>query len=282
MRLSLVTVFAAVLLCGVAGASQQQPHYVPRATLRRRGGLVTVNADNPRPLWQALSAVREEYGWSVDYEDPRWGGADLRDVSPPAWHAAHPGKSGSMEPAGGAFQCTYTETPDMWNSPESELDVLEKIVSDYNASGNPGKFVVRAQSDGSYAVIGIEGGSEGLAAPAPLLDTSISLTPARRSGLNTLSLILASLSAKSGASVGIGEIPFNLLFQSTITVGATNLPARSLLIEFYQALRVKMVWDLWFLPDLQSYALNLREAALSIPGAFGGRRLVPISPWPGP
>ncbi|MGH9604738.1 MAG: hypothetical protein ACRD3N_03450, partial [Terracidiphilus sp.] len=114
-------------------------------------GSATVAVNDPAPLAQAIIGVREEYGWVVDYEDPPWQSGDLHDVSPAAWHAAHPGRRGSMEPDGGAFQSTYAVCPDMWGSASEELQVLNKIVSDYNASGNPGRFIVRVQTDGSYA-----------------------------------------------------------------------------------------------------------------------------------
>ncbi|MGH9404618.1 MAG: hypothetical protein ACRD3D_02145 [Terriglobia bacterium] len=251
-------------------------------SVTHHNGSVTVVINDPRPLAQAITAVSEEYGWVVDYEEPPWQSSrDLRDMSPAAWHAAHPGKRGFMIPAGGAFQSTYTEGPDMWGSATREEQILDKVVSDYNNSNNPGKFLLRQQSDGSYAVIGdLAEDNNGSEVPVgAYLDTVITIPSATRSADTTVDLILSAVSAKTGIvgrQGGLGSI--NLMRQSTITVGGANEPARELLIQVAHAMGLKMVWDLWYLPDLQKYALKLRPAVLAEPGTFGQKRLVPIGP----
>lgn len=273
-----ITGVIAAATVGVPAASQER-------SVAHHSGSATVSVNDPRPLAQAVIAIRQEYGWQVDYEDPPWlSNSDLRGISPPAWLAAHPGMRGAVVPAGGAFQSTYPESPDMWSSASEELAVLEKIVSDYNASGNPGRFVVRAQEDGSYAVIGIssEGVNGGQVAVRPYLDTVVSIPRATRSADNTVGLILSAVSAKTGIvgrQGGMGT--FRLMDRSMITVGGNDEPARDLLMQVSHAMGLKMVWGLWYLPDLQKYALRFHPVALAVPGPFGRRRLVPIGPAPG-
>jgi hypothetical protein len=40
----------------------------------------TVVANNPRPLWMAVVALRHEYGWLIDYEDPIYRVGDTQEV----------------------------------------------------------------------------------------------------------------------------------------------------------------------------------------------------------
>ncbi|MGH9350605.1 MAG: hypothetical protein ACRD2G_00300 [Terriglobia bacterium] len=185
-----------------------------------------------------------------------------------------------MIPAGRAFQSTYAETPDMWSTANEEGQVLDKVVSDYNASGNPGRFVVRAQRDGSFAVIGVasagQSGSE--MSVQPYLDTPISVAAGTRPVETTLELILSAVSAKTGIVGRQGGGPINLLMSLRTSVGATNTSARDLLIEVGQSTGRKLIWDLWFLPDLGKYAFSLHGVSLAVSSTFGQEELVPASP----
>jgi hypothetical protein len=51
-------------------ATPIQPHFLSHANIERRDGQVSVLANSPRPLDQAVAAIRQEYGWIVNYEDP--------------------------------------------------------------------------------------------------------------------------------------------------------------------------------------------------------------------
>jgi hypothetical protein len=207
-----------------------------------------------------MEALREEYGWIVHYEDPPYlSDRVLVDIAPAQWHAAHPGKKGFVIPAGGAFQSTYAEAPDIGNPASSEEAVLKKIVSDYNQTTNPGKFTVRKQSDGSYVVTAtaIEDDAGREIPVSHILDTPLTLPTLTRNAETTLELIVDAISAKSGAVCRIGGGPMNLaniLHHSEVTVGGTDIAARELVQQFIHGLGFR-VWDLWFEPNLHQYAL---------------------------
>ncbi len=255
--------------CAIAaGAQGSGRHYMDRANILHNQGLATVDANDPRPLLQAVTAVREEYGWAVDYEDPPYSGTvDLvRDSS----MCRQPCGKGFLIPAGGAFQSTYPEGPDMWSSANAELQTLEKIVSDYNATQNPGKFVVREQADGSYAVIGdyVENSAGAEVSVPPILDIPISLPSSTRSAAVTTDLILDALNKASGTVVGSGIWPLNALAQSQVTVGGSNVPARDLLLQTIDQIKsVKLVWEL--LGDSSSFYLSLLPVQKAHYDAFG-------------
>jgi hypothetical protein len=272
MRTATLCLLALAGCAVAAGAQANHKHYVRRAKVVHQGSSAVVEANDPRPLLQAITAVREEYGWEVDYEDPPYSGTfDLvRDAS----MCRQPCGEGFLIPAGGAFQSTYPETPHIWSSPNEELQILDKIVSDYDATQNPGKFEVIQQSNGSYAVVGefIEDDSGTEVPVHRILDTRISLATATRSAAVTIGLIQDALSKASGTDVGSGTGAINVLLQSQVTVGGNDVPARDLLLQTIDQIKLmKLAWDFLYDADGKAYYLNFGPVERVSNDAFGRR-----------
>jgi hypothetical protein len=212
-----------------------------------------------RPLLEGLVALREEYGWRVNLEEPP--------------HEA--------TPHGGKFESTYPEVLERYIPPQglkrsaefgyslsdaSERAVLNKIVSDYNQAGFPGQYAVIIQSDGSYAVAGTAVQSaDGTYQPVtPLLDTPISIPSGAYSLSQVVDLISKALSSATGLRVSF-NVP-GMWGTVTVNVGRNNIPARTLL---EQAVFPGLVWNLYYEPRAKSYMLNLlplRRAQYDISG----------------
>lgn len=243
-------------------AAQQRPPVRSRADVQHLGSSARVFASEARPLNQAVTALVEEYGWAIDFEDPPYASKfDIVDNATPQWRAAHPDSKAGMIPAGGAFQTEYPEKPNTATSLAEERMVLNKVVADYNQSGNPGKFTVREEGNGRFAIVGEyvrdnEGKDKKL---IPILDTPIYLPRSTRSAVNTIELILRELSAKTGINAVPGGMPTNPR-HPIVTVGGEEAPARNLLIEALSGYRATLVW--LFLYDTQSetYAFSLQGA----------------------
>jgi hypothetical protein len=283
MRKLLAVALGVVALCGwLVAQGILEPHtYMEHGLIDHHAGTATVKADYAQPLQQAITAVREEYGWVVNFEDPPYQGKhDLIDMTNPKYRPTHPNARIVLGPAGGPFQSTYPETPHMWNSPAAEPDVLEKIVSDYNQSGNPGNFVVRELADGSFDVVGdsIHNDSGEDVPITPALDTSILIPRAARSGRATIDAVLHTLSAKIGIPAGIGLAPSPLLGQAQFTMGGSSVPARDLIMQVIDGLGRKYVWLFIYEPQPREYLLVLLPVARAEYGAFGQKRLVPVGP----
>lgn len=268
--------FGIVVLVGittvVARAQGTPRNYMERAIILHNRSSATVEANSGRPLFQAITAVREEYGWVVDYEDPPYQGSV--DLAPDASISRQSGGRIFMVPAGGAFRSTYPETPHIWGSTSEEFQVLDKVVSDYNATQNPGKFVVRALHDGSYAIIGqsFENSAGGEVSVRPVLDTPISLPGTTRNGVVTIKAILDALNKASSYKVGLGIIPISALVRSQLTVGGSNVSARELLLDAIDQVKTaKLVWDLLFDPDGRVFYLSLLPASQAHYDSFGKR-----------
>ena len=81
------SVLSALCLFGLAmGLQAQAPcaehNYAFEATSTENpDGTLSITADSPRPLWQALNVLYSKYGIEVDYEDPHYSDDQLCGLS---------------------------------------------------------------------------------------------------------------------------------------------------------------------------------------------------------
>ncbi|PYU48648.1 MAG: hypothetical protein DMG48_19560 [Acidobacteria bacterium] len=264
-----------------------KPSFMDAGIIEHRGTGGTLTANDPRPLRQAIEAISQEYGWTVDFEEPPYRSHfDLVDSTDPVWRANHPNAKGATRVSGGFFQSNFRE-PATVSSGDEEEQVLQKLASDYNASGNPGKFVVRKEAEGRYAVIGVSRRDDAGRDEAVdvLLDTVISIPVLQRSARETLRLIVDTLSATSGVKVYLGTVGLSSdpLQDVELTIGGSNIPARTLLLQALdgvsswtpphggQFFRGILVWNLLFDADRNDYRLGLSTAAKAETDANGKR-----------
>jgi hypothetical protein len=248
----------------------RQEQFTDRAQVLHRQSSATVVANDARPLDQAITAIREEYGWAVSFEDPPY--RSRFDLVESAQLLRESGVHHRI-PAGGAFQSTYPEAPNLWSLASGEEEVLDKVVSDYNASRNPGKFVVRKQLDGTYTIIGdhIEDDNGNEVPVSSVLDTPITISTQTRYFAVTVNLILQTLSSRVGANIGYGGAGGGL-GTAQVTVGGTNVSARSLLLQAIDgAEAANLMWDLLYDADGQAFYLNLTSAHRVNYDTFGRR-----------
>ena len=250
--------------------SRSKPSFMDAGIVQHNQNDGTLTANDPRPLMQAIATISQEYGWTVDFEDPPYRSHfDLVDDTDPAWRANHPNTKGVTRVSGTLFQSNFPE-PSAIPSQNAEEQVLQKLVADYNASGNPGKFVVRKEAEARYAVIGISrrdetGKDETVDA---LLDTAISIPAQQRTAADTLQLIVDTLSKSTGVKVYLGSIGLSSdpLQGVELAIGGLNVLARTLLMQALdgvsnsQSFRGILVWNLLFDADRNAYCLRLHTA----------------------
>jgi len=231
-----------------------------RAEVRHLANSATITANSPRPLAQAVTALSEEYAWVIDFEDPPYYSKyDLVDDTASQWRAAHPTAKGVTAIAGDTFQAQFPENPRAGISPPDEERILDRVVSDYNASTNPGRFSVRNEGDGRFAIVGtyVKDNNGQDQTISPILDTPISIQADTRDALTTIHIILNALSAKSQIQVVPGLLALNALHQTQVTVGGENIPARTLLLQTLSAAKIKLYWDLYYDHDVNGYAFSV-------------------------
>ena len=99
-------------------------------------------------------------------------------------------------PSGTSFQSTYIEDT---NISKSLLMVVTKVVQDYNASDNPGRFEVRSSASGRIETIGTS--RDSTHTPVDVLDKHISFRSVSLGSLDALNRFVSLLSAATGTNI---------------------------------------------------------------------------------
>ena len=248
-----------------------RPQFVANATITQTDRKASIYANDPRPLDQAIRAIRQQYGWIVDYEDPPYGPSDLVDDTDPRWRKAHPDAKGVTRVAGGAFRAELTLADDMSSGSNGEKFLLHDLITQYHRSGNRGRFELRRETPKRFSVVGT-GAANGEA--KPLLDTVITIPAEERTTIDSIRLVLRAVSEKSGYKVDIGTGPINTLLASS-KVGGQERPAREILSKLASATPLPLVWIVLYDADDTMYYFNLDVASVLTGDSF--RPLVPVS-----
>lgn len=234
----------------LTAASILVPLHAPRSASAIRAETLTVN--DPRPLAQALLNFERAYGYAVTYEDPIFQHpSDIISRSATSAPA-------DLIPRGGRFTATF-DTPPPDASESVVAGAVASIVDQYNSTGYPGRFRT-IQSEHfvhviPIAVLGVDGAMRTI---VPVLDTPISISSEKgRNLFNGLRTIFAAITDVTGQRINIGTVPTNLFMQSAMEAGASNVPARELIVRALRATGRDLSWRLLYAPDERFYALNI-------------------------
>ena len=121
--------------------------FMKAATITQSEGTLQIAANSPRPLAQVLDALRQKYGWQLEYEDPRFT-AKAEIVQKPG-----PNDSVFTFPSGGSFTVDVPAGPG--SAPPPEDKTLQLIVDAYNQGKNPGRFGLRQVEGRGSSVVGV-------------------------------------------------------------------------------------------------------------------------------
>lgn len=123
--------------------------------------------------------------------------------------------------------------------------VLKRLVATWNQSGIGGTFSV-VDVGAAFHIIpierrGVTGEFEPYTSP---LSAPIDMPTEERTGLDIVTDIARRLSEESGRRIWVGMMPTNLMVQKSVTVGARNESARSVLWRALQQLHPSLSWQL--------------------------------------
>jgi hypothetical protein len=235
-----------LLLIALTTRAQSTPdvnRFLENAQVKSDFGKVTLIANDPRPLVQAVEALRDHYHWSINYEDPVYRPSDMSGVK-------------TKLVSSRKFVTTFEEVSGTDVQAEKHR-VIAKVVSDYNLSSNAGHFAIRGDGPGgSPSVVGI---SAGTVETTPIFDTSISMKKQVRSAEESILEVLQQIELRTGIKVSLASGPIRRLKESQVEVGAENTEARKLLesvlwsAQGSRRLNYKLLYD----PDLKHYYLNI-------------------------
>jgi hypothetical protein len=236
---------------GAKPAAAESNSFMKAASITQAGGKLQIAANSPRPLAQVLDALREKYGWEVEYEDARYA-AKLDFVERPG-----PDGSPMAFPAGGSFTVEVAAGSD--TTPPAEDKTVQLIVDAYNQSKNPGRFGLRQSEGGRYSVVGVgaQDDSGKILVQEPVLDTAISLPEESRTASATLDLICRKITEQTHVPVTVGITPRALVDHKDVKVGGKEIEARTLLARTIDGVGHAMYWRLLFDPKSKGYYLDL-------------------------
>jgi hypothetical protein len=246
------TLFVSALLLALALGQATPPRdssYLQQAAITETAGAVRITANSPRPLLQVLDALRQKYGWVVDYEDPWY--ASARDIVKSKQETP-----GTLLPAGGNFTVLLPVDT------TQEDQTLRLIVDAYNQSSNPGRFAMRRSVEGRFYVVGTSARDEvnALSSQLPLFDRPVKIPLRRRTIADTIDLLCRALALQSHNSVSVGVSPRSVLAYATVKTGGGMVSARELLIQSLKAAPRDVYWCLLFDPTSKGYVLNLHTS----------------------
>ncbi|MGA8764293.1 MAG: hypothetical protein WB562_15605 [Candidatus Sulfotelmatobacter sp.] len=224
--------------------------YLREASITENKGATHISANSPRPLAQVLDALRQKYGWIVDYEDPRY--VSTLDV------VERPGGAIHSLPAGGSFTVDVP-ADSAATAPPPEDKTLQSIVDAYNQSKNPGRFELRKNEDRTYLVSGIGARDENgkVAAQEAIFDLTITMPKQQSSASETLELLCQKIAEPSHVKITVGVTPRKIMDYTKVNVGGTKVQARILLSRILEATGHTMYWRLLFDPDSKGYYLDI-------------------------
>jgi hypothetical protein len=238
-------------------------------------GSATVQANDSRALAQAVVAIRQEYGWLVDYEDPIYSGSELVDARTlyKDWFLAHPELKSGLVAAGGPFVSTYAESFDPAKSTDADrAAVLMQVLSDYAKSGYAGHFVLQQLGPRRLAVIGQNSGNS-------ILSTTISIDFDHTPAFEALENMLHIVGTKTGYRVGLGFVPNNPLMQCIVTSSFRDKTARFILQSVLDSCSLPLTWQALHGGVHNSfYLVNLDSAVRVFTDVEGNRRYGPPPP----
>jgi hypothetical protein len=270
--LSLILVLASSISFAVA---QQVPQWGYPATVSRSGETVTIIANGPRPMRDAVQALSIEYGWTVDIEEPIYQiGPDTRDATGPAWREQHPNLPGLIGVRGGQFVVNFDEAITPGVGTQSEVEILKNFVAAYNDDNLPGNFTLKNEDPTHVSVVGTSRSVTGEA--ASFLDTPVTLPQQTVDAASAIVEILAGASKAAGVKSVLASGPIIYLSLTQVKIGGDSRPARDELRSVLDDTGRALCWSLLYDPNDGVYHLNIRQVVRKAIDSHGHEMLIPV------
>jgi hypothetical protein len=234
--------------------TERRAGYMSHPEITETETWLEITANSPRPLDDVLSALAAQHGWHINYEDPRYGEADLVDDTAPSWLEEHPDGRHVHAVAGAAFS---VKIPVDGYFPTDPMQVIPAMVDAYNRSGNPGRFELRTTVQGSFDIVPTSAAN---GPQKPILDTLMSFDATETvSAPVSLGKFCDELTRATAETVVLILPPSaNRYLQARIQQHSQNQPAREILREMYKQVGSTDRWGLLYDADTGKFYLQIR------------------------
>jgi hypothetical protein len=221
--------------------------------------ITTDPRDLSRPISTLIVQMRQREKISITYEDPRYSNAaDIEEVTADVSKGTEKTYGPRiLVPKGHAI--TFVYAPTDVGSPEAMKAAIERMLREYSSLGGPA-FVV--ESDGVRLHVlpsEVLNFNDDRIKQDSILDTVISVPPARRDGGELLEAICRQIQDQTGYKIGVGpSAPANSLAQYRTNEGIESQSGRAAFEHLLDSATFpgSFVWDLYFGPDVKTYMLN--------------------------
>lgn len=258
-------------------AQQVHSSSADRSRISRIASTVTLTTSNARPLHQAVLTLSEEYGLTIDYEDPPYKSSEISEYDEAALQKYHIRPHTKMINTH-SFASQFMESFDSNRKALNGGDILDRVLSAYRSSVNPGVFHLLTENDGDFAIVGQVDGSdqEQVQKELGVLDTPISLARSTRTLKDTIDAILGEVTAKRGIAIILGSYPLDIVNKSYVKIAGDNVSARDLVRNSLNATGRAMRWFLLYDPTFNRFVLNIRPVMRATYDSAGNRHLAPV------
>lgn len=261
LNMKVSAAFAALVLMTppiLSQAPRQTTPEIKKPLIYQIGEYLHINASGPRPLLQAVDALQQKYGWTLNYEDPQYASNPADEdhgFSPP--HRLHAEAAGNGGDSSG-FSFQFNVGPDS-NRPPDEEALLNATVDAYNQSGGAAQFKLLRQQDGNFAIVGVAvpGADDQLSEQTPILNLPITIAKERRTAAETVALICREIAQQGKTPISLSSIGGTSLRDANVVVGGSGVPAREMLQRVLAASGGKTYWQLVYDFGSKAFALNL-------------------------
>jgi hypothetical protein len=244
-----IVLFSACLSMSTIGTVRAQVAET-HAILVRSGSTVRIDADDARPLDQALTAATAEFGWLIDYEDAVYAPEESKDYTDPEWRIAHPREQGFYAPNGHSFVATL---PMGRQGPRAQEDFLRMLAEAYNRSANPGDFTL-IHSNGRLVLSGSSrSDKEKKVVP---FSRVVSINHESENAYLALSQLVESCSSP-GLAIVIGIAQRNVFTQATVGVRHASMSCRDGLTDILRSVPNRLVYRLLYQINENTFYLSI-------------------------
>jgi hypothetical protein len=256
-----------VLLSALLATSGQAP-------AQSSATISSVDSDNDgRPVSALIGPLRQTEAIAISYEDPRYRNAeDVQDVTEQVRQTGtdeDKNDSRTLVPKGPPMTFTYSPSP---HNVTAAFASVQRMLEEYGGLGGPSFRAFR--SNGRIFVVprDVKDEKGNRVFEGSVLETRISLPAKQRSGEELLATLCEAVERASGFRIDIGTgAPTNALLRYHTNEAFEDETARAILVKLLDGLSTRQayVWDLYFGPGENAYALNFAyvESSAATPAA---------------
>jgi hypothetical protein len=216
-------------------------------------------------MYDVTQALERRYGWRVTYEDaPLEHPDELKDITSAVYKAAHPDLADrTLIPSAKPFTFSWAG---LGQAPDRRA-IVDQCIVEHNSSGNPGGFGSLHRGDVSHVFpVAVRSVNGSVTPVRPALDAIVDFPQARRTVLDTISLILRQAGNQTGTPIVVGTVS-GMRTNQLIWLEARQIAARDALLlalNAQQAInmeaglpRVPTSWAMLYQADQKTYYFNL-------------------------